>query len=194
MRKLDINVGDKYGRLTIVREVNQRGYQRYVECKCDCGTIKEQSFHKIKSGDIISCGCLIKESARNLMLELRKKTNGSTDWKKGNISHNFVDGDNSKINKTECYYISRLWQGIKQRCYNTNEPGYKWYGLRGIEMYKPWINNRPLFKEWILNNLGHRPEGYSIDRIDVNGNYEPDNLRWADKKTQVQNRRCMINE
>ena len=58
-------------------------------------------------------------------------------------------------------------------------------------MYKPWINNRQLFKKWILDNLGHRPEGYSIDRIDVNGHYEPDNLRWADKKTQIQNRRCM---
>jgi hypothetical protein len=190
MKKLDIVAGTKYGRLTIIKEVKQRKYQRYVKTRCECGTIKEQSFHKIKCGDTISCGCFAKEIAKVMGTKAYQRNLKPYNFETGFTPHNFVDGDNNKVNKTECYYIARLWQGIKQRCYNPNEPGYKWYGARGIEMYKPWIKDRQLFKQWILDNLGHRPEGYSIDRINVNGNYEPNNLRWADKATQLQNRRC----
>ena len=191
MRKLDIKSGDKFGRLTIIKEVESKGNFRYFQCKCECGTIRDFKIYRLTNGTTISCGCFGKELAKVMGKIAYERNLKSCNFKQGNIPHNFVDGDNRKINKTECYYITRLWQGIKQRCYNINEPGYKWYGSRGIEMYKPWINNRPLFKQWILDNLGHRPEGYSIDRINVDGHYEPDNLRWADKNTQIENRRCM---
>jgi hypothetical protein len=189
-KKFVINEGDKYGRLTIVKEVASKGYYRYFECKCECGTVRDFKIYRLTNGTTVSCGCYARERSSELGVEAAKRLEPYF-FPKGIIVHNFVDGDNSKIEKTECHYIARLWQGIKQRCYNTNEPGYRWYGARGIEMYKPWINNRQLFKKWILDNLGHRPEGYSIDRIDVNGHYEPDNLRWADKNTQIENRRCM---
>jgi hypothetical protein len=191
MRKLDIKIGDKYGRLTILKELEPRGKNkhRFFQCKCECGIERDFRIYRLTNGITQSCGCLGKEIAKIIGIKAQKNNLSKYNFKKGNIPNNFVDGDNSKIKKAECYYIARLWQGIKQRCYNPNEPGYKWYGAEGIEMYKPWINDRQLFKKWILDNLGHRPEGHSIDRINVNGNYEPDNLRWADKKTQARNKR-----
>jgi hypothetical protein len=191
MRKLDIVSGTKYGRLTIIKEVEPKNTRRYFQCKCECGTIRDFKIYRLTKGITVSCGCFARELSKVLGKSAYERNLKPYDFKKGQQAHNFVDGDNNKIKKTECYYIARLWQGIKQRCYNPNEKGYRWYGARGIEMYKPWIKDRQLFKQWILENLGHRPEGYSIDRIDVNGNYEPNNLRWADKATQNQNRRCM---
>ena len=190
-KKLEIKTGDRFGRLTIIKEVEPKSKNkyRYFECLCDCGTIRDFKIYRLTNGITISCGCYGREQSKiKGQIEGYKKL---TPFPKGNIPFNYRDGDNSKINKNENYYITRLWQGIKQRCYNINERGYKWYGLRGITMYEPWIKNYPLFKEWILINLGHRQEGYSIDRIDVNGNYEPGNLRWADKQTQIINRRCV---
>ena len=182
MIKLEISTGMKFNYLTIIKEVERyispKGQpQRQFLCKCDCGNEWIGQLNSLRKNHSKSCGCLAIP----------------TRFVDGHIPKQFVDGHHSKLNKTDCYYISRLWSNIKNRCYNKNSPDYKHWGGRGIIMYKPWINNRPLFKEWILTNLGHRPEGHSIDRIDVNSNYEPDNLRWADKKTQVQNRRCMIN-
>jgi hypothetical protein len=190
MRKLEIKAGDIFGRLTIIKEVEPKGSYRYFECKCECGSIRNFKIYRLTKGITVSCGCFARELSKVMGKTAYEKNLKPYNFTKGKQPFNFVDGDNNKKVKTDCYYIARLWQGIKQRCYNSNEPGYKWYGARGIEMYKPWIKDRQLFKQWILDNLGHRPEGYSIDRIDVNGNYEPNNLRWADKATQLYNRRC----
>lgn len=195
MKRIDMIPGTKFNMLTLIKETEpmvtpggQR--QRMALWVCDCGNEKEIRYTRVKDGYSVSCGCYAKQTSRQLMLKLRTETKGKFDWKKGNVPFNYRDGDNSRLNKSENYYITRLWQGIKQRCYNTNEPSYRWYGARGIIMYGPWIKDYTSFKEWILTNLGHRPEGYSIDRIDVDGNYEPGNLRWADKQTQIINRRC----
>jgi hypothetical protein len=190
MKKLEIKTGDKFGRLTIIKELEPRGKNkyRYFECECECGTIRDFKIYRLTGGITISCGCYGREVSKALGY-ISVQSLKEFAFPKGHIPANFIDGDNNNIKKTDCYYITRLWQGIKQRCYNRNEPGYKWYGADGIKMYEPWINDRQLFKKWILDNIGHRPEGYSIDRIDFKGNYEPGNLRWADKKTQSMNRR-----
>lgn len=86
-------------------------------------------------------------------------------------------------------YIYRLWANIKTRCYNKNNHKYKSYGARGIAMHEPWINNYLLFKSYIVSELGDRPKGYSLDRINNDGNYEPGNIRWADDLTQNHNAR-----
>ena len=86
-------------------------------------------------------------------------------------------------------YLYNAWSSIKQRCYNKKLKSYKNYGGRGLSMYKPWLNNYVLFKNWILTNLGERPEGYSLDRINNDRGYMPNNLRWATKKQQVNNSR-----
>ena len=81
-----------------------------------------------------------------------------------------------------------IWNGIKQRCFNRSNAGYKNYGGRGITMYPDWINNFLAFKAYILT-LGSRLPGYSLDRKNNDGNYEPGNLRWADAVTQANNQR-----
>lgn len=91
------------------------------------------------------------------------------------------------------FYLYVAWVGIKQRCYNINNRGYKNYGKRGIKMYTEWINNYKAFKAYIQSNLGERPEGYSLDRINNDGNYEPNNLRWASSNIQNYNKRSNIN-
>lgn len=80
------------------------------------------------------------------------------------------------------------WQGIKQRCYNPKNHRYPRYGARGIRVYESWIDDYHAFETWISENLGPRPEGMSLDRIDNDGNYEPGNLKWSDSKEQVFNR------
>ena len=84
--------------------------------------------------------------------------------------------------------LYRKWDSIKQRCFNKNNKAYKNYGGRGITMYKLWINDPVLFIEDI-KKLGEKPEGFTLDRINNDGNYEPNNLRWADWKTQLNNKR-----
>jgi len=83
----------------------------------------------------------------------------------------------------------RCWANIKQRCYNKKNPMYHQYGGRGIKLYKPWINNFKLFYEYIISLPDHGVKGYTLDRENNEGNYEPGNLRWADWKTQMNNRR-----
>ena len=78
------------------------------------------------------------------------------------------------------------WSNMKQRCYNPNTPRYAHYGGRGITVCNEWRDSFPQF----LSDMGERPEGTSLDRIDVNGDYTPDNCRWATKIEQNLNRRA----
>ena len=88
--------------------------------------------------------------------------------------------------------IYKKWRGIKDRCFNPNNKQFKDYGGRGIYMFPEWIDDFQKFYEYVSKLPHFGEEGYTLDRIDNNGNYEPDNLRFTDRKTQSRNTRRNI--
>ena len=88
-------------------------------------------------------------------------------------------------------YIYKAWNNIRFRLLNSNSPDYKNYGGRGIGMCQDWLDNYKNFQDYILSTISERPVGCSLDRIDNNKGYEPNNIRWATYKEQIKNRRSI---
>lgn len=79
---------------------------------------------------------------------------------------------------------------MRKRCLDFDASNFKNYGGRGIKIHGPWCDDYPAFRDYVLTTIGDHPgDGFSLDRIDNNGHYEPGNIRWADRKTQMANRR-----
>lgn len=160
--------GKRYYRLVVLRQVWRDGDPHaYWECKCDCGNTKIIRKDSLENGHAKSCGCYLQER-----------------YKDGHL----------RIHDKEEKKLYRTWQSMKQRCYNPKCNAYKDYGGRGIKICEQWMNYE-VFREWSqANNFDEKAKGHelSIDRIDVNGDYEPNNCRWVGHETQNYNKRCTV--
>lgn len=163
--------GQRFGRLVVVelaeKSFNGKRFRYYWLCRCDCGNFCTARTDELTGGNTRSCGCLHKESAvTNISKHHKHKMSGTPAYK--------------------------TWHGVKARCYNVRNKSYARYGGRGVGLYEPWISDFHAFYEYVSQLEHFGEEGYSLDRIDNDGDYAPGNLRWADAKTQARNRRSNV--
>lgn len=162
-----IDLTDKtFERLRVVRRVDDAvsGKRRRAKwlCECECGNTVVVFGDNLRDGKTLSCGCYQKQRA----------------------------SDTNSIHKETDHRLYGVWCAMKSRCTNPNVPTYHRYGGRGISVCEEWKNSYEAFRNWAYGNgyVPNRPRGeYTLDRIDNDGNYEPDNCRWVSQSDQMSN-------
>ena len=161
--KIDM-IGKRFGRLTVIREDGKdaRGNLKYL-CKCDCGNEVTVRGYSLRSGDCQSCGCFRKEASSE-----RNSTHGHSNER-----------------------LYSIWRNMLKRCYYPKHEAYERYGGRGIEVCKEWKESYETFKEFMLSHGYDEyglPNENTLDRIDNDGNYCPENCRVVSMKKQSLNK------
>lgn len=165
MRMVD-HTGERFGLLVArARDASRRGV--HWICECDCGASIAVAGGNLRSGHTRSCGCLRSEVVSK--------------WA---TARNTVHGHNCVGAQTPTH---RSWESMLKRCRNPKNKNYPAYGGRGITVCERWLE----FAKF-LEDMGERPSGLTLDRIDVNGNYEKLNCRWATRSEQQKNKRCHV--
>lgn len=159
MGKLQDLTGKRFNRLTVIKRTENKGKRVMWICKCDCGKICTVQGNNLKNGNTKSCGCYKKENSAKLLHKHGKK--------------------NSRLYS--------IYHGMKKRCYNKNSHNYFNYGGRGIKICQDWLDDFMNFYNWSIQN-GYN-DNLSIDRINNNGNYCPENCRWTSRTVQNINQR-----
>lgn len=167
-RLIDLT-GQRFGRLTVVsRAENDKNKNPRWLCRCDCGHQTIVLGHLLRNGNTQSCGCLSHEQHSALMKEM------------------------NKVHEWTGTRLYRIWGAMKSRCYNPKQRNYKHYGGRGITICDEWLYDFVAFRDWALAN-GYC-EDLTIDRIDNDKGYSPDNCRWTTMKEQRLNQRQRTRE
>lgn len=165
--KIENLTGRRFGRLAVTGEAPARvfpsgGRKRQWACRCDCGTeVVVLTGSLTKAQGTRSCGCLQRERAS-----------------RANVTHGATMG-------RQFDPIYRIWRAMLTRCSNPKFKQFKDWGGRGIQVCARWRRDYPAF----YADMGPRPDGYMLDRIDVNGGYTPENCRWASRAVSNTNKR-----
>jgi hypothetical protein len=149
--------GQKFGRWLVIKRYQTIPKTKYL-CRCECGTERLVAHGDLRNGKSRSCGCLKRDLT---------------------IARNTTHGDSHHER------LWRIWNNMKNRCSNPNIDTFHRYGGRGIKVCDEWEQSYESFREWSLSN-GYT-DNLSIDRIDNDGNYEPNNCRWVTSKIQSRN-------
>lgn len=174
-------IGKVYGRLTVLEfsHTNERNEPFWVcQCSCNDKTIKIVKGTYLVQGDTKSCGCLRREHAVEATKQRPKD------------AINGIWMSNKLLHKKE---LKNVWNNIKYRCNNPKDKHYEWYGAKGVKVYDDWLDIKLgfyNFYNWAINN-GYE-EGLSIDRVEVDGNYEPSNCEWVTHEVQCNNKTTNI--
>lgn len=154
---------DKINGITILTRAPNNGKKTMYYCLCHCGNLFKASQSDLHSKHTTSCGCIQHYNRGKATL-----THGQSD--------------------TKLYYV---YKTMRNRCYNKQVNSYKNYGGRGIAVCDEWKDDFQAFYKWAMSH-GYK-EGLQIDRINNDGNYEPNNCRWVTRKRNCNNRRSNIN-